>query len=181
MASKLRGAASSTWPPGGAGRRASTEVEKTESQQKIHISAHVQSSPSPGGMKRTGPGPIISMLSSLQPRASGLPSCTLPSEAPSWCSWNLPHHPFLTSRPSIGSNRRQTTNNEEPSKLSFTHGKEGVPLGRQVPISQKSHTFPQAPRKGSSTMNSSQVSIKETWVAAESPGSALARTIPVPF
>lgn len=33
MASKLRGAAPSTWPPGGAGRRASTEVEKTESQQ----------------------------------------------------------------------------------------------------------------------------------------------------
>lgn len=50
MASKLRGGAPSTWPPSGAGRRVSTEVEEHQNlnKRKIHISAHVQSTSSSG-------------------------------------------------------------------------------------------------------------------------------------
>jgi hypothetical protein len=53
------------------------------------------------------------------------------------------------------------------------------PLGK-VPRGWKGHGFSQAPRLEESTMSSSQVSIKETWVATGSPSSALAQVIPVP-
>lgn len=131
MASKLRGAATSTWPPGGAGRRASIEVEETSESRQTENSHQCTCAEhlALAGMKWTGPGPVMSMLSSLQPRETdmlpgpqALPSYILPGEVPSWCSWNLPHHPFPASLPSLGSNRRQTRNNQEPSKLPFTQG-----------------------------------------------------------
>lgn len=69
---------------------------------------------------------------------------------------------------------------QQASPYPWAVQQEEIPLNRQVPRGCKDHTSPQAPRLEESTMSSSQVIIKATWVATGSPSSALAQVILVP-
>lgn len=145
-------------------------------KQKIHISAHVQSTHSSGWDDEVDGARPSHQHVQLPPaqedryvsRASGPAK---PDEAPSRYNWTLAHHPLLASLPSLGNNRRQRILESPasfPLPMSCSAGRD--PLGQTDPRAGRAMTPPQAPRMKESTMSSSQVRIKETWVAAGSPG-----------
>lgn len=139
-------------------------------------------------MEWTRSGAVISTLSFLQPRETGMSPGLRPCQAtyclvrlhpdaagayPTIHSWNL----YQVSAATEGNEYSRA---QQTSLYPWVVQQEEIPLSRQVPRGWKGHASSQAPRLEESTMSSSQVSIKETWVATGSPSSALAQVTPAP-